>query len=153
MTVSKQNKDGVLLLKLSGTLEEGVDLNTLVGETPSEVVVSCKEIQRINSAGVRIWMQYFGGLRNKGTKLKLIEVSPAILEQINLIINFSSDAIIESVYVPFSCGGCKAQFVSLFQTEELKKIYKQLPEPSCPKCKGKTCFDDIEDEYFQFLTR
>ena len=153
INVAKFTKDNVLLVKISGTIEEGVDFNLVIGPTPNEIIISCKDIQRINSAGVKLWIQYFQKLTAKGTKIRFIECSPAIVEQINLIVNFSCGAKIESIYVPYACSSCRAQFVSLFNVEDLKKIYKQLPEPACPKCKDKTIFDDIEDEYFEFLTR
>ncbi|OFZ80285.1 MAG: hypothetical protein A2583_11550 [Bdellovibrionales bacterium RIFOXYD1_FULL_53_11] len=154
LNVVKFQKDSVLLVRLSGIIQEGVDFNALIGQIPgSELIISCKEVQRINSSGVKLWIQYFQKLAATGKKLRLVECSPAIVEQINLIVNFACGAKVESVYLPFACGSCKAQFVSLFNTDDLKKVLDSLPEPACPKCKNKTMFDDIPGEYFEFLNR
>lgn len=153
LTIKRQPSGEKLVVRLGGTIEEDLDLSEVIGPVPSDVTFSCKEIQRINSAGVRIWIKYFDKLTHQGTRVTFIELSPAVVEQLNLISNFCCSAKIESVYVPYTCNTCRTQFVSLFSTEELKRIYKTLPQPDCPKCKSKTMFDDIEDEYFGFLVK
>lgn len=151
--VEKQTNGNVLTVKFSGTIEETVNFEELVGATPAEVVVNTKEIARINSVGVKGWIKYFQSLTAKGTKLTFAECSTAIVEQINLISNFSCGGSIESVYVPFACGGCKTELVGLFKVEELKKLNAEVPDQKCAKCAGNASFDDIPEEYFAFLQR
>lgn len=151
--VTKETQGGALVVKLSGSIEENVNLEEMVGSVPADVVVNCKEISRINSVGVKGWIKYFQGLQNKGVKLKFIECSTAIVEQINLISNFTCGGAVESIFVPFACQSCKTELIALFKVADLKSGGLQLPELKCSKCSGKAVFDDIEEEYFAFLER
>ncbi len=153
INVTKESKDNAIVARFSGSIEESVNFDQLVGPVGTELHVSCKEISRINSAGVKAWIKYFQSLQAKGTKLKFFECSTAIVEQINLISNFTCGGEVESIFVPFSCTSCKSELIALFRCEDLKKRGCTAPELKCSKCSGKAVFDDIEEEYFGFLTR
>lgn len=151
VNLTKELKDNVLLVRLSGSIEESTDFEKLIGTTPQEVHVYVKEVSRINSVGVKAWIKYFQSLELKKVKLKFFECSTAIVEQINLISNFIVSGTVESIMVPFSCTNCKSELVGLFKTEQLKKIEFNLPDLKCSKCGDKAVFDDIQEEYFGFL--
>ena len=153
LNVTKEQKGNSLMVRLSGSIEESVNFDQLIGIPPEELVVNTKEVPRINSVGVKAWIKFFQGTQAKGTKLKFIECSTAIVEQINLISNFVCGGVVESVYVPFACEKCKSELVGLFKTEDLKKLQLKLPELKCTKCGGRAVFDDIPEEYFGFLSR
>src|SRR5262249_22789974 len=150
---TKEQKGTVLVVKLSGSIEENVSFDQLIGAPPGELHVVCKEITRINSVGVKSWIKYFSGAQQKGTKLRFQDCSTAIVEQVNLISNFTAGGAVESIYVPFSCQSCKSELVGLFKCEDLKKLSFKLPELKCSKCGNKAVFDDIPEEYFAFLMR
>lgn len=153
INVVKEQKGNVLLVRLSGSIEESVNFDQLIGPPPGELHINCKEVPRINSVGVKAWIKYFQTAQQKGTKLKYVECSTAIVEQINLISNFTCGGEVESVYVPFSCSSCKSELVGLFKVEDIKKLNLNVPDLKCTKCSGKAVFDDIPEEYFGFLTR
>ncbi len=151
--VAKELNGNALTLRMSGSIEETVNLEEMVGATPSEVRVDCKEITRINSVGVKGWIKYFQTLQAKSVQLTFFQCSTAIVEQVNLISNFTCGGTVESIYVPFACTNCKAELIALFKTSDLNPDAIQLPELKCTKCSGKAVFDDIEEEYFSFLNR
>lgn len=153
LNVIKEQKGSVLEIRLSGAVEESVDFEKLIGQPTGEVHVNCKEIPRINSIGVKAWIKYFSSLTSHGVALRFQNCSTAIVEQINMISNFTCGGAVDSIYVPFSCQGCKTELVGLFKAEDLKKIQNNLPELKCTKCGGKAVFDDIPEEYFAFLNR
>lgn len=153
INITKEQAGSALIVKIAGAIEESVNFDQLIGPPPPELHVNCKEIPRINSVGVKTWIKYFQGCQSKGTKLKFVECSTAIVEQINLISNFTCGGTVESIFVPFSCTNCKSELVGLFKTEELKKLQLNLPELKCSKCGGTAAFDDIPEEYFGFLSR
>jgi anti-anti-sigma regulatory factor len=153
LNITKELKDSVLTVRLSGSIEESVNFDQLIGVAPGEMVVNCKEVPRINSVGVKGWIKYFQSCQSKGTKLKFIECSTAIVEQVNLISNFTCGGSVESIFVPFACTGCKSELVGLFKTADLKKINFNIPELKCSKCGNKAVFDDIPEEYLGFLMR
>ena len=151
--VAKEVNGNVMTLRLTGSIEETVNLEEMVGPTPAEVRVDCKEITRINSVGVKGWIKYFQSLQAKNVKLTFFQCSTAIVEQVNLISNFVCGGKVESIYVPFACTNCKAELIALFRSADLNPNSIQLPELKCTKCGGKATFDDIEEEYFSFLSR
>lgn len=153
VNVIKEQKGSVLMVRLTGSIEENVNFDQLIGPPPADLYVSCKEVPRINSVGVKAWIRYFQQTQSNGTRLKFFECSTAIVQQINLISNFTCGGVVESIYVPFSCTNCKAELVGLFRSEDLKKVHLKVPELKCTKCGGKASFDDIPEEYFAFLMR
>jgi hypothetical protein len=153
INITKELKDGALQIRLAGNLDETSNLDQLIGAPQPEMQLFLKELKRINSIGVKSWIRYFQGAKSKGSKLKLLECSTAVVEQINLISNFSCGAEIESIYVPFCCTQCKSELVGLFKTGDLKRIGLKIPALKCSKCGGSAVFDDIPEEYFAFLSR
>lgn len=151
LNVVKEQQGQVLVVRLTGTIEESVDFEQLIGPVSGELVINCKGVPRINSVGVKAWIRYFQAASQKGVKLRFQECSTAIVEQMNLISNFICGGEVESIFVPFCCEDCKGELVGLFKTADLKKINFELPELKCTKCGGKAVFDDIPEEYFNFL--
>ena len=153
LNVTRESKGSVLSVRLSGSIEENVNFELLIGPPPPELEVHCKDVPRINSLGVKAWIKYFQECRTKNTQLKFVECSIAIVEQINLISNFSSGGIVESVYVPFVCTKCGNELLGLYQTEEIKRLQFDLPQSKCTQCGSPAEFDDVPDEYFRFLMK
>lgn len=154
LNVTKEPKGTGLLVKLVGTIEESVDMDKLIGPTPKELTVSCKQVTRINSVGVKAWIKYFQELQKKGTQLTFTECSISIVEQLNLISNFACGGKVESMYVPYACPKCGAELVGLFKVEDLKKLNYKVPNLKCTKCGSpEVAFDDIPEEYFSFLSQ
>jgi anti-anti-sigma regulatory factor len=153
LTATQEKLGNATLFRLSGAIEESANFDQLLGPPPAELVINCKDVPRINSVGVKFWIKYFQLAQSKGTKLKLIECSTAIVEQINLISNFTCGAEVESIYVPFSCESCHKELIGLFKTTDLKALNLRLPELKCSKCGGKAVFDDIPEEYLGFLAK
>jgi anti-anti-sigma regulatory factor len=153
LKVSKEEKDGLWVLRLTGSIDETTDFDQLLGTPPAEAHLYCKEVSRINSTGVKGWIKYFQAQTAKGTKIKFYECSPSIVQQINLIINFTAGGSVESLSVPFSCVNCSAELIGVFTIEVVKKLNLEVPDQVCTKCQGKALFDDIVTEYFGFITR
>lgn len=152
VTVAKEQKGNSLLVKISGSIEESVNFQELIGNHSPEMRINTKGVTRINSVGVKAWIQYFQGLKAQGVKLVFEECSTAIVEQINLISNFVADGVIESIAVPFSCQKCKSELLAFYRVGELKKIDFKVSAVKCVKCGGSSEFDDVPEEYFGFAS-
>ncbi len=153
LKVSKEEKNGVLAVRFSGSIEETADFDQLIGAVPEEIHVYSRDVSRINSMGVKAWIKYFQSLKQTGKILRFFECSFAVLQQANQISNFVCGGAIESLYAPFTCEDCNKEFAALFTVEHLLKIGLEVPDQKCPHCSGKAIFDDIPKEYFVFLTR
>ena len=153
LKVEKEQKGETLYIKLIGLVDEYLDFYQSIGPFPKEAIINCKEVERLNSAGVKSWIRYFEEAVQYGSQLKFTECSVQVVEQINLIVNFLAGGKVESVYLPFACTSCKKNFVLLMAVDRLRQIRDSLPNPNCPKCGSVTAFDEFEDEYFNFLKR
>ena len=155
LTVQKEVKGDALVLKFSGSIDESAHFPTLIGEVEQSIVrLNTKEVPRINSVGVKGWIKFFQGLSEQGRKLIFEECSTAIVEQINLISNFSCGGEVESLFIPFVCQDCGSELVGLFGAQALKKANFELPSLKCSKCNSSNAkFDDIPEEYFHFLMK
>lgn len=152
LVVINEVKNQSLHIKLVGEIDEFADFQRFIQSPPLELIINCKEVSRITSRGVRQWIQFFKKLTTLGTKVKVTECSPAVVQQLNLVRDFALGSRVESIYLPFLCDSCQAPFISLLRIEGIKTIPEKLPSPACPKCgEGKVVFDDIPSEYFGFL--
>ena len=150
--VKEQNGDH-LTVRINGSIEESVDFEKLIGEPPKKLTINTKGVSRINSVGVKAWIKYFQNAASKGTELTFVECSTAIVEQINLISNFTCGGRVESIFVPFTSEDDNSELVGLFKVDDLIKMNFDIPPLKNPKTGGKAVFDDIPEEYFGFLMK
>src|SRR5665647_2873979 len=102
-----QHRGDVSYVKLGGVIDEDNELADLVDKIPTgTAVIDLGEIERINSCGVRDWVNWLAKLENNGTRSVLVECSPAIVAQINLVNNFTGNGAVKSFYVPYFCPEC-----------------------------------------------
>lgn len=147
----ENNKDTFIF---SGVLDERADLSLLLSQTSEALYFNLKNIQRINSFGIRVWTDMLAQLNH--TKIILEECPIAFIEQINMITEFQGNAIIDSFYMPFYCASCKAPHHILTQLSKaltpsfIKEIDSQFP---CPTCHKPMEFDDHIQSFFLFLQR
>lgn len=143
-------------LKISGVIDED---NTLQEITPKiqgkYLIIHLAEVERINSCGVRDWVNWLQEIEKKGHEVVLLECSPAIVSQINLVNNFTGHGKVVNFYAPYYCPECDLEKVKLIEVSDFKKASK----PSAPSfhwegCEKVQCqmeFDDIEESYFAFV--
>jgi len=154
LNIIKERVGDTLSVRLAGSfVGECVNLESLIGPTPAHLRVNCKNLVRLNSNGVRAWIRFFDTVRERGTRVYFTECSPAVVDKMNSFLNFSCGAKVESIYVPYHCGGCKRELIGLFSVEELKRSGMRMPGLKCPSCGMNAEFDDLADEYFRFMER
>jgi ABC-type transporter Mla MlaB component len=142
-------------LVLSGLLDENFNvvhaLGTQASELTGNIAVDCAAITRINSTGIKHWILFFNGLRTQGVKFNFHRVSPVIVEQLNLISNFSAGGEVVSVCLPYTCKDCGANLTFVQDHQQIKGIDLDSVSWVCTKCGNKHLeFDDIGEEYLHF---
>ena len=136
-----------------GEIDENVDFAELRRQLKGSVVFHLAEIRRINSCGVREWVNFVRDLPNV-TDLAFTHCSSAIVTQLNMIYNFRGPAKIRSFYAPYVCENCGNEEDSLLEVEtvfEDGKI-KGVPDFDCPECHQPLEFDDLPERYLSFLS-
>ncbi|MBI2603487.1 MAG: hypothetical protein HYW48_10575 [Deltaproteobacteria bacterium] len=127
------------------------ELNEKVGD---RCIFNLKEIEAINSLGVRAWINF---LRNFEQNRQIIfeECPPGIVNQFNMIPSFKGKATIRSLYAGYICENCGLTKMELFKEgENLPRNVgaTPLPEVKCSNC-GKTMeLEELEDEYFGWIS-
>jgi anti-anti-sigma regulatory factor len=146
------HRDDVNFVKLAGVIDEDNELTELTEKIQaSTVIIDLGEIERINSCGVRDWVNWLGKVENKNTEVVLVECSPAIVAQINLVNNFTGSGVVKSFYVPYFCPECDEEKVLLCEAADLGPPPHEPPTCRCDECDLVMDFDDMPDSYFAFL--
>ena len=150
---SVSQRDDATWVKLAGVIDEDNDLGGLSEKIGAgTAVIDVSEIERINSCGVRDWVNWLGRAEKNGANVVLVECSPAIVAQINLVNNFTGQGVVKSFYAPYFCPNCDIEKALLVETSELQSARPfQAPSCRCDECDGPMDFDDMEDSYFAFL--
>lgn len=153
LDVTRKLSGDVLSVKIRGTIEENVDFSALFGPLPKTLEVTCRDITRINSIGIKAWLLYFQGCVSRGVKVRFLECSVAIVDQVNHIHGFTCGGEVCSISVPFFCNACKLPVVSICDVNELVATHFALPDVSCEKCHQRAVFDDQPDEFFLYFMK
>lgn len=150
---SVQHRGDVSYVKLGGVIDEDNELGELVEKIPAgTAVIDLGEIERINSCGVRDWVNWLSKLEYNGTRSVLVECSPAIVAQINLVNNFTGNGVVKSFYVPYFCPECDEEKVLLVEATDMGPPPHEPPTCRCDECDLVMDFDDMPDSYFAFLS-
>ena len=150
---SIQHRGDVSYVKLAGVIDEDNELGELVDKIPNgTAVIDLGEVERINSCGVRDWVNWLSKLETNGTRSVLVECSPAIVAQINLVNNFTGSGVVKSFYVPYFCPECDEEKVLLVETSDMGPPPHEPPTCRCDECDLVMDFDDMPDSYFAFLS-
>ncbi len=150
---SVHHRDDLSFVKLAGVIDEDNELTELTDKIHGRtVVIDLGEVDRINSCGVRDWVNWLGRVEARNVDVVLVECSPAIVAQINLVNNFTGSGVVKSFYVPYFCPECDEEKVLLCETADLGPPPHEPPICRCDECDLVMDFDDMPDSYFAFLT-
>ena len=149
---SVHHRDDLSFVKLAGVIDEDNELTELTDKIHGgTVVIDLREVERINSCGVRDWVNWLGRVEGKNIEIVLVECSPAIVAQINLVNNFTGNGVVKSFYVPYFCPECDEEKVLLCETADMGPPPHEAPICRCDECDLVMDFDDMPDSYFAFL--
>jgi hypothetical protein len=133
---------------VTGLVDEDAELARLDSLT-GKVEINLKGVRRFNSVGTRDWVQAMQRLSKKATVV-LVECSPAVIGQLNMISGFLGHGTVRSFYGPMRCSVCGHEANHLFATRECRDA-EALPPVTCPKCRSQMDLDELEDSYLLFL--
>lgn len=140
------------IVKLAGFIDEHNKLKTLVEQiTATTAMIDLSGVERINSSGVRDWVNWIAALEANGTKPVLVRCSPAIVAQINLVKNFTGNGAVKSFLVPYRCRDCDEEKTIVVETSEMTSPNANPPECRCIVCSRAMEVDEMPESYFAFL--
>ena len=141
---------------IEGILDEDSTsvLIRLADAVPAEgpVVLDVAGIRRINSLGVRAWVDFMKLLRDR--KVMFRRCSPSFVDQLNTVIDFRGGAGVESFLAPYVCESSGNVFYEeLTVGKDVRKgEYAALDRRPCNECAEPLVFDDLPERYLHFLS-
>jgi hypothetical protein len=155
LTWNKQTGAQGDLVVFEGVLDESSrdSLTGLAaGLDPHRATFDLAGLRRINSLGVRFWMEFIKAIGSH--QLAYRRCAPAFVEQLNSILNFRGPAKVESILAPYLCESCgSVRYEELVVDRDVSKANMSvLPNRACPQCRTEMVFDDIPERYLQFLS-
>ena len=154
--VEREDRGGVPVLRLIGELNESMELEERIsGVSGNRVIVNLKGVTRINSCGVRDWINAIKILA-ESCEVEFEECSCSVMDQLKMIANFLQSGEIKSFYAPYVCHACNKRHEVLLSIEEHfpdpeAREAHAAPGAQCPDCSGDMEFGDSEDKYFLFI--
>lgn len=145
--------DEYSFLKLRGVIDEDNELTALIPRLKGSVlVIDTADVERINSCGVRDWVNWLSQLQASSHRVVLIRCSPSIIGQVNLVANFVGEAVVHSFFAPYYCPSCDREVRKLIEASAIAgDEERRAPAFRCGECGGELEFDDLEASYFAFL--
>ncbi len=146
VTITIQTVGDKTRVAIGGTVTEEADFSALAALT-GNVEINLKGVRRLNSAGIREWVNAIRPL-SKRARLLFVECAPPVIGQLNMITGFLGDGEVRSFYAPMLCPRCEANHDQLLDRAAADDGVPSMP---CPACGTAMEFDDVESEYLLFL--
>jgi hypothetical protein len=141
-----------LEVELRGEVNENADFTELRAKLRGDVTLSLEGITRVNSCGVREWVNFVRTLPQV-TRLRFSRCSPTVVLQLNTIYNFRGGARVISFLAPYVCESCRTDEYRLLDVEEHfpDRTRPLAPAFRCEKCGGALVFDELPERYLSFI--
>lgn len=144
---------GRRVVRLRGEINENADFSELAVMLKGDVDLDLEGISRINSCGVREWVNFVRDL--KVSSLRFARCSPTVVLQLNTIYNFRGRARVDSFLAPYVCEACHSDEYRLLRVEDHfpERGVRPMSAPAfrCGKCGGVMMFDELPERYLSFL--
>jgi len=154
LTIEKFADGSIACLKFNGTIDESFEGKklgaTAAGDT---LVLDLGGVKKISSFGIREWIDFVGTASKQVRSMILIECSPKVIDQLNMVANFAGGGRVFSFYTPFRCDYCDSEHRVLLQVDKDHETIKsmKLAERPCPSCKEGMYFDEDGATFFSYV--
>jgi hypothetical protein len=141
-----------MVVQLRGEINENADFTELKRQLRGEVMLLLDGITRINSCGVREWVNFVRELEEVGS-LVFARCAPTVVMQLNAIYNFRGRARVQSFLAPYVCEPCRVDEYRLLDVAEHfpNRSSTNVPSFPCPRCGRAMQFDELPERYLAFL--
>jgi anti-anti-sigma regulatory factor len=144
----QRQSDGLLVVFLSGAIDEQTDFMAVFPRIDSDAVLNLSGIVRLNSVGVHRWLGEISTL-SKEHHLVIEACSYVVALQAACVASLFGAATVRSTLAPYFCSSCNDARMVLITVSEVANGV--APVKHCSSCGGAMAFDEL-DTYFAFLT-
>ena len=145
-------KDNVV--EISGEIDEFFPFDELFNEPPEEFYIDTSKVTRLNSVGIREWVQKTMKLTSK---FHLINTCPEMVIACSQITQMlGENGVMDSFYLSFDCDDCEHEQLVFFKVgKDIQRGQESYQEPDpvpCPECEGSMCFSYGAEIFSSFLS-
>jgi anti-anti-sigma regulatory factor/ABC-type transporter Mla MlaB component len=154
LAIEKFADGPITCLRFSGTIDEAFDGKKLANTVECEaLILDLGGVKKISSFGIREWVDFINAACARAKQTILIECSPKVVDQLNMVANFAGGGRVFSFYAPFRCDYCDSEHRVLLDVAKDFEAIKtmKLAERPCPTCREAMYFDDDGTTYFSYL--
>jgi anti-anti-sigma regulatory factor len=154
LVIEKYADGAISCLRLSGTIDEDFEGKRLGATAAGEVLVlDLGGVKKISSFGIREWVDFVGAAGKQVRALILIECAPKVVDQLNMVANFTGGGRVYSFYAPFRCDYCDSEHRALLQIDRDHEAIKamKLADRPCPSCGEGMYFDEDGATYLSYV--
>lgn len=148
-SVERHESAGIKHLHLSGVIDEFSDLS-FFAHLDGDVLVHLGGVRRINSFGVRLWIDGVRAIPVE-SQVVFVNVPVPLVEQMNMTHDFFGRGLVETFLAPMVCNSCGRTETVLYQVQECKGSDPVCLDSSCGACDADMELDDIAEQYLAFL--
>jgi anti-anti-sigma regulatory factor len=156
LAIERFDDQSLTYLRFSGSIDEHFDGKKLASSVRAgALVLHLGEVKRMTSFGIREWADFVDHATSKGSELILIECSPKVMDQLNMVANFIGPGRVFSFYAPYRCDYCDSDDRILFQVDRDWEVIKarKPPELPCATCGELEHFDEDPITFFSYMAR
>ncbi|TMQ10931.1 MAG: hypothetical protein E6J90_35615 [Deltaproteobacteria bacterium] len=154
LVVEKFADRGVACIRFVGTIDESFEGKKLgATATADTLVLDLGGVKRISSFGIREWIDFVTTAAGHARSLILIECTPKVVDQLNMVANFAGGGRVFSFYAPFRCDYCNTEQRVLLQVDRDWEAIKstRIAERPCLSCKESMYFDEDGATFFSYV--
>jgi anti-anti-sigma regulatory factor len=156
LNVEKLRDGDVVCLRLSGGIDESFEGKKLAESLSAKaLILELSEVKRISSFGIREWVDFVTTAGERVGSLTLVDCSPKVVDQLNMVANFAGRGRIWSVLAPYRCDYCDAdRRVLLVADRDAETIRRMRPaDRPCATCGNVEYFDEDPQSFFSVLAQ
>src|SRR4029077_8866892 len=105
--IQRLDRPGLTFVKITGAIDESFNGAGLVSDLHGDTIFHLGGITRFSSFGVREWVNMMRALKGRVRHALLVECSPAVVNQLNVVVDFTAGAHVKSFHLPFVCPKCQ----------------------------------------------
>jgi anti-anti-sigma regulatory factor len=154
LQIEKLSDGPITCVKLTGIINEKFEGRKLAATIKAKkLVIDLGGVVRVSSFGVREWLDFVSIVGRSMDEFFLINCSPKVMNQLNMVSDFTGKGLVFSFFAPYRCEYCETERVVLLNLDRdhdnLKKM--KAPELACDVCGNPEYFDDEPITYFSFV--
>lgn len=144
----------IICLKFSGAIDEDFEGKKLAATVKAQtLILDLADVKKISSFGIREWVDFMNAIAKQAESIILLECSPKVVDQLNMVANFAGTGQVFSFYAPYRCDYCDSDSSVLMQVDRDWEVIKSMkpPERPCASCGEPEYFDEDPTTYFSYI--